>query len=539
VTKAGRAALVLVLLVGALLRAYPMHVPYPGYELQEMYPRNAVTALAERNWRPVALHHGGGFMTLLRGLYTAWYGLGALVGRYEDRVAMLAAYVEDPFPFVLVGRGLVLAFALGGLVLVARLGTLLAGERAGVAGAFLLAVTFIHIRESHRVWLDVPAATASLAALLACIRAAATPGNGTMAIAGAAAGLTLATKLSTFPIALSLLLTAWFGAERSIRLAGRRLLVAGVAALAAFALFSPYTFVQLRETVETLFRLHSVLFGAAGASLTLATCIREGIGLGIAALAMIGLVASARTAPRPTAIVAAFSLGYLAVLASESLLYARYLAVLAPYAALFAGAGAAALAPRQSLLVLAALVLIAGAPQASKCLAFDRLLARRDTRQLAADWILAHVPPGTTLSLPNAVPHPNPTLPQDAAQLGREYKNFGDQLRAHGLADPARTYPMRFLAFFIWQNKQWEPVDRFVVTAAHPSVMPEWLTSAEHVAKIQAAGGEVVARFESFTEPLPARAVFEPVEVDYMPLAGFDALIRPGPNLTIWRMPEK
>jgi hypothetical protein len=539
VTKAERAALALALLIGALLRAYPMHVPYPGYELQEMYPRNAVTALAERNWRPVALHHGGGFMTVLRALYTVWYGIGALAGQYEDRVAMLAAYVKDPLPLVLVGRALVLATGVAGIVLVARLGTLLGGTRAGIAGAFFLAVSFIHIRESHRVWLDVPAATASLAALLACIRAARSPRTSAMVIAGAAAGITLATKLSTFPMALSLLLAAWWGAEGGVGAVVRRLVIAGAAALVGFALLSPYTFLQMRETIDTLFRLHAVLFGAAGASLTLWTCIREGIGLGIAALAVIGLVTSARRASRPTAIVAAFSLGYLAVLASESLLYARYLAVLAPFTAVFAGVGAAALTGQRPFAVLTALVLIASTPQASKCIGFDRLLARRDTRQLAADWIQAHVPPGTNVSLPNAVPHPNPTLPQDAAQLGMQYTHFGAQLRAHGLADPARTYPMRFLGFFHWQNKEWQPVDRYVVTASHPSVLPEWLTAAEQLAKIEAAGGEVVARFESFTEPLPARVVFEPVEADYMPLAGFDALIRPGPNLTIWRMPAK
>jgi hypothetical protein len=48
-----------------------------------------------------------------------------------------------------------------------------------------------------------------------------------------------------------------------------------------------------------------------------------------------------------------------------------------------------------------------------------------------------------------------------------------------------------------------------------------------------------VARFEAFREPIPASVVYEPVEADYVPLAGFGALIRPGPNVTVWELPER
>src|SRR5262249_41727073 len=146
-------------------------------------------------------------------------------------------------------------------------------------------------------------------------------------------------------------------------------------------------------------RVRGILFGNALPSLSLATCVREGIGGGVAMLAVAGGALAARAHPRRTAIVAAFPVAYLLVLATQSVIYSRYLAVLAPFTALFAGAGAAAIAravvPAHAPAAVAALVVVAGLPTAMQSVEYDRFLALRDTRQLAADWIRAHVPPGT------------------------------------------------------------------------------------------------------------------------------------------------
>jgi hypothetical protein len=534
---------VLALVVGALLRVYPMHRPYLGLELQELYPNNAVSAVARQNWEPVALHHGGGFLTVLRGLFTAWYALGTLTGRYADRVDLLAAFIRDPFPFVLVGRGLVVACALLSIYLVARLGRTLVSEAAGVAGALFLAVTFIHVRESHHVWLDVPGGAAALVAVLACLRAARAATTGASALAGAAVGLTLATRHSTFAIVLPLLLAVWWGAESRPGLALRRLLVAAGAGSAAFVLLSPYGILKLQMTLRILGVLRAGLFGGPGMSLDLSTMIRQGIGLPIAALALVGLVTTARAAPRATAVVVVFPLAYLLILARGSLLYSRYLAVLAPFTACFAGAGAVALArallPRRMLVPLAAIVVAAAAPSVWQGIGYDRFLALRDTRQLAADWIQAHVPPGTPLTVPNAVPYPNPTLPMDVFQLRLAYPEFFEALRARGIADRSRIYPMHYLAFFMNPVATWQPRDRFVVTAHHPVIQPGYSATPEQLAVLEAKGARVVARFEGFREPIPRHVVFEPAEFDYVPLAGFDGLIRPGPNLTVWQLPEE
>jgi hypothetical protein len=549
----GSTAVLLALLVGTLLRAYPMHRPYLGLELQELYPRNAVTAVARGNWEPVALHHGAAVLSVLRALFTGWYGIGRLTGRYADRVDLLASFLRNSFPFVLVGRALVLCCALATIYLVARLGTALWGELAGGVGALFLAVSFIHIRESHHVWLDVPAGAAATLAVLACLDAARAGTARASALAGAAAALTLASRHSTFAIALPVLLGVWWGAGTRIGLALRRLLLAGSAAFATYALLSPYGILKFRETATLLGVLRTGLFGDPGASLDLVTLLRLGIGADVAALALLGLVYAWRReqldrehdvgrAPRKTAIVAAFPLAYLLILALGSLVYARYLAVLAPFMALFAGNGAVALVrmlrPARIALPLGAFALAVAVPAATRAIGYDRFLALRDTRQLAADWIHEHVPPGTHITVPNAVPYPNPVLPIDLFELRLGYPDLLPALQARGIADRTRNYPMRYLAFFATPVAGWEPRDRFVVTAEHPVIQPGYSATPEQLAALAARGARAVAHFDGFTEPIPARVRFEPAEFDYVPLAGFDGLIRPGPNLTIWQLPE-
>src|SRR6267378_4330115 len=97
--REGRAVMLLLAVVAAtVLRLVPLR-PYPGYELQELYPRNAVVAIAKHNWEPMWLPHGGGILTVLRASFTLWYAAGRVGGLYADRVDLLAAFVRDPFPF--------------------------------------------------------------------------------------------------------------------------------------------------------------------------------------------------------------------------------------------------------------------------------------------------------------------------------------------------------------------------------------------------------------------------------------------------------
>lgn len=540
---APRALLGLAMLLGAALRLYPMWAPYLHPE-QDLLPKNAMIMLVDGHWRPRLLHHGSGLLYVLRAFYTLWYAIGLAAGWYHDRVDVLAAFVRDPLPFFIAGRLFVAACGILAIYLTARLAVALHGKwQSGVAAAFLLAGTFIHVRGSHLVWQDVPAGTAVLAAVVTALRACALGSPGWLVVSGVLAGIALGTKHSMLPVIPMVALAACV--LRAESWTGRlgHLVLAGMATVAGYAVLSPYTFIRWDEAI-TFIRLQGALFANLVGGHDLPTLVGVGFGWGIPVLAVVGLLVAARTMPLATAIAAAFPAAYLFVLATGSLRYARYLAPFAPFAATFAAIGAVALGDllprRASGLATAVLVVAVGAGTLRASLAYDRLLAEPDTRLLAGQWILANVPPGTSLTLPTMHGYSNPVLPLTVEVVRRYYPEHADTLIARG-AIPV-VYSQRYLVgmlgqLFVRDLEKWKPQDRWVVLSYHRG---DKLAGAADlsalVAPIERAGGREVAQFRGRIRE-DGDPVYDPIDADFTPLAGFELLERPGPELTIWNVP--
>jgi hypothetical protein len=531
---------VLTVLVGAALRLYPITCPYQGIELQQGFPQAAILALVNQDWKPFALHHGSGFLYVLRALYTIWYAIAHAAGTYHDRLDLLASYVRDPFPFVLTGRIVVVGASIATLVLVGRLGSGLFSPAAGSIAGLLLAVSFTHVRESHQVWLDVPASTLAVATVMAGLRAVRRAGPG-LWVAGALGGATLACKHSASPILPTVVIVAVAAGPRTRAAVGRRLVIAAVAGLAAYALLSPYGLLHPLDTLAALRTQASLSYGQAH-GLSLGQLVDVDLGPMVPALALLGLVASARQTPLITAIVATFPVVFLLMIMPANLLYARYLAMVAPFVALYAGQGTALvgrlLTPRRPAVATIALALLAAAGPLTQSLGYVRLLGRADTRALAGEWIAAHVPPGTPVTLPDVVAFPDPLLPPDARRLSVLFPPFADALRARGLGDPRQTWPTAYLSVFGAPLPRFRPTP-VVAIAEHPVVLRAMNPPAGFVQRLRAMGGRAVVEFRGVPEPLPASVVYDPRDADYLPLRGAWHVLRPGPTITIWELPAR
>jgi len=320
----------------------------------------------------------------------------------------------------------------------------------------------------------------------------------------------------------------------------RRLAFVGVLASLTYAVLSPAVLIHARETIELLRAQSRIMFQVSG-GMSLRVLVGAGIGWATLLLALVGLIASARQAPRQTAILASFPVAYTVPLILASLLYVRYLAVVAPFVALFAGHGATVagrlLLRRWSAGGAMAIALLVAAEPAMRSAQYDRLLARDDTRSLAGRWISRHVPFGTPLTLPNVAPYPNPILPPNADQLRLRYPREAAALIVRGLGEPAETYPARYLGFFDNPTEDWRPQTGFVVLARHPVVLRGMNPSPALVHRLHAAGARCVATFRAIREPLASDVLYDVLDADYLPLRGFGYVLRPGPNITIWQVP--
>ena len=411
-------------------------------------------------------------------------------------------YFAHPGTFQLIDRGLSAALGVLSVYVVYRLGRLASTPRAGLIGAFFLALAPLHVRDSHFGTADVAAAFIVLVAAWAIVRWYTAPSRARLVIAGACCGLAASTKynavLILVPAGIAIVLAAIERRERRRALTGDLLVVAGVAAL-AFVIGTPYALLDhsaflagVRDVGQHLSAGHGVDLGA-GWSYHPRVTLRYGLGLPLLATAVVGMVWMAIEKPRIAALLLSFPLVYFAAAGSTHLVFFRYAIPLIPFLCLAAAYAIGRLPPAGSW-IIAALVM---APAAVDVVRMDRLLARTDNRVLAAAWIEERFPGGASVY-------------QSGAIYG--HLQFRDAARFNEIPVAARP--------------------DLIVVQASP------LFYSADAPQVQATADAQYTRVAEFRAHDPAQAagnVYDPLDAFYLPLRGFAGVARPGPNITVYR----
>lgn len=512
-----------VVLLALALRAYPLHVFYLHPD-QELVPSMAIGSLRAGNWRPGMLVYPTGLMYTLRAGYEVIYEVGHLLGYFRDRAEFVGVWAENAFRFQLLGRLWSCLLGVITVVLVGRLSARLFEPRTGLLASLFLAVSFLHVRESHYASLDVPA-TAFFTAALVAARLAQERGDLRRAtLYGVFVGLAAAYRYQAAVAALALPVVELLRTPRALGRSALGLVAAGVGALAAFALLSPYTLLEpMRAYADVAGQAAETYTWHLTPSLPLHTLLLAGAGPGMCALAIVGLLAALRRNARASLPILVPGAVYAATLFGAQRLFARYTVLILPSLAIFAACGVCALtnlARRPaSRFGLGALVLLAVAEPAARSLALDRLLAREDTRLAAARWVAEHVPGGEVIGInTTAADYALPPLPG----------GFGK----HAAGYPPGT-PYRFIFFPAqWRTaRRLEP--RYVITTEYPG-LPMFGLVPEETKILLHARAILLADFVGLREG--ARAIFDPTDANYTPLFGFSWVANPGPNIRIWKL---
>jgi 4-amino-4-deoxy-L-arabinose transferase-like glycosyltransferase len=353
------------------------------------------------------------------------------------------------------GRAVMAAFGVLSVLLVGLLGRRVtrhalaalddaALERAasvgGLVAAGLLALSFIHIKDSHFLKPDVPAAffaTLTLwLALDAWERRDPTRWRPWL-LAGAAVGLAAAAKYTGAVVAVvpaTALLLVWLPARRSGAVSLAR--VAAVASamalvsVAVFLLFNPYVALAPHEFLSPVDGIRAEMdhyrSGHDGAEGTdtwlwyLAEVWRNGFGPMLTPLVFLGLAAALwhvvrrRRGAGALVLVLVFIPVYYATIAPYPVRFDRQLMPILPYLAILGGFGVAvsivwsrvhvsslagrADRPWMATLVPALVLVVLALSPLIKAAEWDNTTGKRDTRYAALAWIERNVPPGTVIA---------------------------------------------------------------------------------------------------------------------------------------------
>jgi hypothetical protein len=438
---------------------------------------------------------------------------------------------DDPAHLMFLGRVLAALTGSATVVLTWHLGRRAAGQAVGCVAATLVAANVLHVRDSHTMKSEVFVTLAMLVALGALARWAEARGPAAAARAGAAVGLAGAFKYPGLLIGV----LGWIadiarpGAQGWRRLVpSRDLTVLGLTAMLVFLAGSPFVVLD-PNSVGQADLLRQMIFasrpGAQGepSSLVagianfmqhrafgyhLTVSLRRGFGLAAAIATLPALVVAVRSRTWLLRLSAAFVALWWCMAGASAVHLSRYLTPVVPALSLCLASLVVAVArrtPRPLAPAAVCIVLTAAlaAEPAAASVAWVRLAARTDTRILATQWMTEHLPPGAHVARLGSVIFPiaDPVLPSQVVPIDLPPGSVN-------LANHDVTH---------------------VVTHEHVipfSVVPagQWAAIRPHV--------RLLAEFSPW-RTLPGGG-FEREDAFYIPLWGFDHLVRPGPLVRVW-----
>jgi hypothetical protein len=410
----------------------------------------------------------------------------------------------------------------------------MAGTVVGLVAAFFLAVSILHVRDSHFAMTDVLMTLFSTSSLMLVLRALDTGDRSRIApltwftLAGLVGGLAVSTKYNAAALVVAMA-AAQFWRPVHLRQSPWQprtwlpSLVFAAGLILGFVAGTPYSVLDYRTfAADVIFDL-THLSGGHGVDLGrgwvyhLTTTLPYGLGIPVFIAAVFGIVPMARRYPRDTLVLGLFALAFYGAIGSGRTVFFRYVLPLVPLlvvaAAVAVERASEWLAPRTALRVgtcAAIVALLVGGMSLANCIWFDVLMARTDSRVLAAEWLAPRIRPGDTL--------------YDA---GTDYTRLAiDDLPHHRWWFDANSES--------FGHGSGDIPDWLVI---YESPLPSYTRTHEAIVKL-ARTRYFLIQTVAATRSRPGAALYDLQDAFFMPVSRFDEVRRPGPTIRIYKRLE-
>ncbi len=521
--RATTAVLISILLLAALLRLLGLDNGLPhvvgvdeGFEVHRALRLGAGELDLDRSGK-------GGFFYLLfveYGIYFVWL---LLTGQVASTTEFARGFVADPTPFWMIGR---FTHALLGILTVYwtfRLGRRMYGERIGLFGAAVLAVSPIHVSRSQHIGVDIPMLLLVLLVLELAHRWSDPRETPRPLLLGAAFGSAVMTKIVAIAAVVPIALANWIRhREGSLaeRLAGRKILLAYVVAALVFMVGNPAFVVNMgdffREVLTDILGVGADVESSGGSAEAAPNLWRyygevlvADLGFALAGLALAGVALGLlRRRPADLLLAGTAACFYLLIAGAQTshLFYPRYAIPLLPPLALLAGGLLDAVvrrlpaADRLGGWILAGAALLLLLPPALHAGSWSLRQTREDSRAVARAWFERHAEPGSTVFLVG-----NPvvdTAPNLALPLRNTDANLDALIEQLGTDEPAKAATLEWrkekpgVAFDLRTVRHYEPnrsLDDYLAEGVRYLVLDEDHFGRERLARDRKHATDVLA----------------------------------------------
>ncbi|MFN7146038.1 MAG: glycosyltransferase family 39 protein, partial [Myxococcota bacterium] len=409
--------LVAIVLVALALRLWAIDFGLPMAEARpdEMTIAFQAMKFGRGDLNPHSFNYPSLFKYVVFGIFGAYYAVGRAIGHFAGQEDFLRAFFDGAVTFRLLMR---LFSALLGTIGVA----LLARGPGGLWSAALLAVAFLHVRDSHFGVTDITMVTLATAAVLAADRLRTDGTLKAALVAGALAGLATSTKYNAALLCVPIAIAGVLSSGPPIKLVG----AAAIAMVGAFLVGTPFALLDLgtfvrdfRYELGHLAEGHYVDVGNGWVH-HLTASLRHGLGVPLLAAGLFGVVVAFLEDRRRAVVIFAFPiLYYLAIGRGETAFY-RYILPVVPFLCMAAGGLVARLQRTRGTASAALFAAALAAPPLMSSVQALRLMAAGDTRDAMGAWIEANVPSDATIVHAGAYTGA-PMLQRNVANQTREY----------------------------------------------------------------------------------------------------------------------
>lgn len=446
------------LLFGILLLAFALRLWGVGFGLPFLYHAdepiivNHALAFGTGDFNPHFFNIPPLVSYLLFGCYGIFWAVGHVAGWFQSLRDFEQLFYFDPTLFYLIAR-VVFGVFLGTLsvYVLFRLVKRLGDTQVALWACFFLAANFLHARDSHYIYADIPLVLVLLAGFVVVFGLANAPLSVKRHIlAGGMIGLATATKYNGAFLVIPYLwiLLRCVSWKRWLFFGFLTACGAGV----VFVVLNPYAVFDhvffIRELAEQSAAnsggmpwLHHLTYSLAGA-----------LGWPMLLLALLGVLLGLLSNDVKLQAVAVFVAGYYLVLYRFGQPYDRYVLPLIPFL-VFLAAGVLLRIRTRSLLVFWVLVPFVVLPSIFKITHWDRLMSKPDVRTIAKAWVEEHIPAGSRLALDGAFYMPrlafsSNQLEAKVAQAREGFQSAAKIRRIEALLEKPRqpAYELNFLS---------------------------------------------------------------------------------------------
>lgn len=425
-------ALYLILALGFVVRLYGVKFGLPGlYHADETIVVNHALAYGTGDLNPHFFRIPPLISYLIFFEYGMYYLLGTVFGFFSSVVDFQNQFLKDPTSFYLIGR--ITVGVLAGTVsiyFIYILGRRVFSETVGVISALFLSLTFLHVRNSHYIYLDTMMVLFIILTHIFIYKFLETGLKRYCVLAGFFAGVATAVKYNAALLLVPLVLghLMYYLANKDsgkIRSVKTNIVLTFVSMGLTFIVLNPYCILDMKFFLAS-FAEETHSQGGVGFFHHLKHSLFHGLGMPLFALSLIGLFSSIFSLSRKLIILISFPLVFYLINANFSQPHARYVLPLIPFMLILAARLIESAILRKGVSTLRVKILIASVsiavimPSGIKSVYSDYLFHRKDTRTLAKEWIEDEIPYGSRIALDHSFF--SPRLNHDREQLEEKLK---------------------------------------------------------------------------------------------------------------------